>query len=679
MARILIVDDWPDARYLLRTILEHAGHEVLEAANGAEALERARSGGCDVVISDGLMPVMDGFRLCLELKRDPATAALPFIFHTASFTEPADARLAEQMGARAYLLKPASARDILSAIGAALAETSPAPAVAIGDEQLTDVLDRYGERIERKLDQKVADLEQTRSVRDSYHALLDHLPLLIITLDLEGRPDFSNRTVAAFTGASAPSALIEAMHPDDAVRAHEMMAAMLAEPQPLSTTLRIRSRDGSYRLFTLSAHPYAGPEGEPLGFVLAAEDITAREQQRETLLHIAEHDPLTDLPSRHVFDRRFDEVLRSVGTGARCALLFIGTDSVGSINDRYGFDIGDATVANLAHAIADTVRPGDLVARLCGTEFVVLAEGIGRAEAEALAESLAERISASSLVPSAPEARLEVTIGINLVPEDAGSRGPTRRPGGHTPAEEPSESALRQALEGAPALLFVPVYSLEDGSLVRCSVRYGFEVERRIVAGDELELGMAKHGVARRINARVIETVLETARDHSGTYSVPLSLASMLDLTIFERTELAAERAGVDPARLLFEVSLAETGGIRPPAGWVQAADRSPVRLVHGCAELPAVERAHESFGHPNELQVPVSSVLDPDGQPRSHAAERMAEWVDAGIVLTVRDVDDPKVLSTLASLGVQHVCGEALARPSASPDSFPTAIDLKG
>lgn len=682
MPRVLIVDDWADARYLLKAILEHDGYEVLEATDGAEALRLARAGACDLIISDGLMPVMDGFRLCLELKRDAATASLPFIFHTASFTETADMELASDMGADAYLLKPASREVILSTVRTALASASEVDTTTLGNERLTDVLDRYGGRIEQKLDQKVADLEQTRALRDSYHALLDHLPALIITLDAEGRPDFANSTAVSFAGTGEPSALIEAVHPEDAPSVQETVASLLSDPRPIRTTLRIRHAGSGYRVIDLSACPYETPDGVRLGFVLAGVDITAQEQQRELLRHAAEHDPLTDLPTRHVFDRRFDEILRNIGRGASCALLFIESDSVGGINDRYGFDIGDATVANLARTIADAVRPGDLVARLCATEFVVLAEGIGRSDAEDLADRIRERVAGASLVPAASDVRVSVDININVVPEDGSTRplpAPTRT--GTVEAVPPAgASALREALEGAPTLSFVPVYSLGDGRLARCSVRYGYEVEQRIVAGDELELGMAKHGVARRINTRIVEAVLDAASDHPGVFSVPLSLAGMLDPTVFERAVLAAERSGVEPARLLFEVAVDPTGGVRPPAGWLQEADRSPVRLVHGCADLITnVASACGSFGRVEEIQTPRASVIGESGQPHSKAAVRIADWVASGLRVTVTDVDEPAVLPTLIALGVTAASGNALSVPTSAPADIPPTIKLEG
>jgi CheY-like chemotaxis protein len=80
MKNILIVDDTPQNLSLLQTLLSRHGYGVTAAANGAEALEKARSERPDMIISDILMPVMDGFTLCREWKRDGRLKDVPFVF-----------------------------------------------------------------------------------------------------------------------------------------------------------------------------------------------------------------------------------------------------------------------------------------------------------------------------------------------------------------------------------------------------------------------------------------------------------------------------------------------------------------------------------------------------------------------------------------------------------------------
>jgi CheY-like chemotaxis protein len=112
--RILIVDDEPDLRYILRRILERAGHEVAEAGHGAAALGLAVASPPDLVITDMMMPVMTGAELVRQLRADRATAQIPILAATG------DPSLA--YGADAVLTKPYRPVEILAAVNALLTE-----------------------------------------------------------------------------------------------------------------------------------------------------------------------------------------------------------------------------------------------------------------------------------------------------------------------------------------------------------------------------------------------------------------------------------------------------------------------------------------------------------------------------------------------------------------------------
>ena len=97
MSRILVVDDEPDLRFILRRIFEKAGHEVADAVHGAQALEFARESPPELVVTDMMMPVMDGRELIRRLRADPATAHIPILAVTGNgeLADSADALLAK--------------------------------------------------------------------------------------------------------------------------------------------------------------------------------------------------------------------------------------------------------------------------------------------------------------------------------------------------------------------------------------------------------------------------------------------------------------------------------------------------------------------------------------------------------------------------------------------------------
>ena len=104
--KILIAEDNKESRYLLEKLLQGYGHEVMATTNGVEALEQALAQPPDIIISDIMMPKMDGFRLCHECKQNKQLKNIPFAFYTATFTSDEDEKFALSLGARAFIRKP---------------------------------------------------------------------------------------------------------------------------------------------------------------------------------------------------------------------------------------------------------------------------------------------------------------------------------------------------------------------------------------------------------------------------------------------------------------------------------------------------------------------------------------------------------------------------------------------
>lgn len=112
MATVLIVDDEPDLLFLLKMVLETAGYSVVEASDGAEALEKLSERNPDMVITDLMMPVMNGRELIRQLRSNPSTASLPILLCSLHPDVAA--------GADAVVQKPFKPHELLRVTGALL-------------------------------------------------------------------------------------------------------------------------------------------------------------------------------------------------------------------------------------------------------------------------------------------------------------------------------------------------------------------------------------------------------------------------------------------------------------------------------------------------------------------------------------------------------------------------------
>lgn len=164
--KILIAEDNRDDRKVLRYTVEKHGHTAIEAENGLDALKIARGSPPDLIISDGLMPQMDGFQFLWELKQEPKLKDIPFVFYSASYKGGEDIRLAKSMGANDYLIKPLDPTELWTKITRHLNAELSVPVVSVElAEEDAHVLKQYSRMVATKLEKKVHQLEKSLEER----------------------------------------------------------------------------------------------------------------------------------------------------------------------------------------------------------------------------------------------------------------------------------------------------------------------------------------------------------------------------------------------------------------------------------------------------------------------------------------------------------------------------------
>jgi signal transduction histidine kinase len=191
MTTILIVDDNRQNLYLLEVLLTAHGYGVKSAINGQEALDAALAASPDLIISDILMPVMDGYTFCKKCQEQERLRAIPFIFYTSTFTERKDEQLALSLGASQFLIKPQEPDVLLRVIEEELATARHRrehrdDSVIRNHEALQEV---YRETMLQKLEKKMAHLEQTKIALEQENRERKRAEAALLTLNqtLEAR------------------------------------------------------------------------------------------------------------------------------------------------------------------------------------------------------------------------------------------------------------------------------------------------------------------------------------------------------------------------------------------------------------------------------------------------------------------------------------------------------------
>ncbi|OHE79106.1 MAG: hypothetical protein A3G75_02525, partial [Verrucomicrobia bacterium RIFCSPLOWO2_12_FULL_64_8] len=296
---ILIVDDVAINRKLLQAQLAAEDYVVVTAPNGVIALGILEREKVDVIVSDILMPEMDGYRLCYEVRSSERLQQIPFIFYTATYTSPADEKLCMELGADKYLRKPASIDALTQAIAQVGTSTGRRPTASLDG---MEVLKQYSERLVSKLEDK--NIERAAAIErlTLQTTALETAADAILITDANGTILWVNHAFQTMTGysrgeaiGSTPRLLKSGRHDAAFYRA---FWETLQAGQTWRGEFTNRRKDGSLYHDQHTISPVLDADGRITNFVGVMHDITdrkrAEEELREThaqLRQLLEHSP----------------------------------------------------------------------------------------------------------------------------------------------------------------------------------------------------------------------------------------------------------------------------------------------------------------------------------------------------------------------------------------------------
>jgi PAS domain S-box-containing protein len=383
--RLLIAEDSRTQREVLRSNLEEAGYGVVAAADGEEALDHLAQGGVDMLISDVVMPGMDGYELCrLAKARD---RRLPVVLLT-SMTDPLDVVHGLQAGADNFLRKPYEFAQLRGRIEMMLHNKQLRDAgqtqmglelfflnrrfmITAERQQILDLLVSTFEDLvtsNQQLRQQEGDLAaardelsrqlaDARAQRDRLRAVLAAVPQAMVVVDADGIVRAASDALTTFVGATT-SREVEGRRITDVLRLrHHSGGQLRPEERPLALALRTgqvqelgrafdvlaERADGRSVPVLLQAAPVGSDDGQPAGAVQIAHELEA----------LSLHDQLTHLPGHTAFAQHVDTAVEALaGTDQLVGVLVLVLDRAPQLSDS----LGKARMDTFTVCLADRLR-----------------------------------------------------------------------------------------------------------------------------------------------------------------------------------------------------------------------------------------------------------------------------------------------------------------------------------
>ncbi|MBN1658098.1 MAG: PAS domain S-box protein [Anaerolineae bacterium] len=311
MPQVLIVDDKEENLYMLQVLLRGHGYQVSAARNGIEALEIARRAVPDLIITDILMPGMDGFSLCREWIADQELQSVPLVFYTATYTDPQDEAFALSLGAARFIRKPTEPDAFVEILREVLenhAAHKLAPLLDAPSQPAEAYYQQYAATLIRKLEDKMAQLEAAnraleldigerkraeealRESEERLRLIADHIGDIVWQIDMGMRFTYVSPAVERVLGYTVDEVLgrdvTTLLDTEGVIQMKQTIQSRLdgaGRAFTGATVYRMKHKDGHWVGVEVISSLMCDPEGHLSGFVGVTRDISERLQAEEAL------------------------------------------------------------------------------------------------------------------------------------------------------------------------------------------------------------------------------------------------------------------------------------------------------------------------------------------------------------------------------------------------------------
>ncbi len=440
--KILIIDDDAASRDVLREIFIQEGYDAVTAVDGEDGLRAILSEKPSLVITDVLMPGMDGFQLVRTIRKIEALKDLPIIFYTGSYLDQKDQDLAVEIGVNRYLTKPLEPDRIISAVDEVLKEQGTKNKIKDPSAVEEPVfLKLYNERLVNKLKGKMIESERARL---SLEHIIDGMGDGVVVIDRNFIVLQVNAAAASSLGVEKADIVgrpcFEAFHK----RRTPCESPHVTCPVPLIFDRGVPSvnalhthidSQGDERHVEIIASAVKDSRGEIFAMVESCRDIMDNRTDDELvklvkrlnsaqthLRHMAITDELTGLRNRrYIVERLEEEFQRSKRSGRPLSLIMLDIDHFKLINDLHGHLFGDVVLRIVASRIRSGLRRHDLVGRTGGEEFLVVCPDSSLEDTIVVAERIRKLINGEAIGDGVTEVRVALSAGVTALAENDGS------------------------------------------------------------------------------------------------------------------------------------------------------------------------------------------------------------------------------------------------------------------
>jgi PAS domain S-box-containing protein len=293
---LLIVDDLAANRTLLRLTLESEGYTVFEAADGVVALQVLAREPVDAVISDILMPNMDGYQLCHEVRTHVRLGNLPFIVYSSTYTSPSDEKLTLAMGADRFIRKPSAARVIRDVVRDVLQGKLRFQPPKLDALQEVQILKEYSERLVNKLEERNLQLARQNDelvrLQERNRDLLENTNDLTQILSPDGRLLHANAAWLKALGYREDElgqlALSDIIHSVHLEHCRALFQQVLAGESPSPCEVHLVAKDGREIVVQANVKVQLA-DGAPVSIRCIFLDVTRRNEFAENHSRLASH------------------------------------------------------------------------------------------------------------------------------------------------------------------------------------------------------------------------------------------------------------------------------------------------------------------------------------------------------------------------------------------------------